>query len=56
MTRCLTVRPGGKAIFSGIILDQADDVETALRKTGLEPYARRLQGDWVAIEARRPSE
>lgn len=50
------VRPGGKAIFSGIILDQADDVETALRKTGLEPYARRLQGDWVVIEARRANE
>jgi ribosomal protein L11 methyltransferase len=50
------IRPGGKAIFSGIILDQADDVEIALRKTGLEPYARRLQGDWVAIEARRPNE
>lgn len=50
------IRPGGKAIFSGIILDQADDVEVALRKTGLEPYARRLQGDWVAIEARRPNE
>jgi ribosomal protein L11 methyltransferase len=49
-----TVRPGGLAIFSGIIEDQADDVETALRQTGLEPYARRKQGDWVAIEARRP--
>jgi ribosomal protein L11 methyltransferase len=48
------VRPGGLAIFSGIIEDQADDVETALRQTGLEPYARRKQGDWVAIEARRP--
>jgi ribosomal protein L11 methyltransferase len=47
------VRPGGKAIFSGIILDQADDVEAALRTTGLEPYHRRVQGDWVAIEARR---
>jgi ribosomal protein L11 methyltransferase len=50
-----TVRPGGRAIFSGIIDDQADDVEAALRKTGLEPYHRRQQGDWVAIEARRPS-
>jgi ribosomal protein L11 methyltransferase len=47
------VRPSGRAIFSGIILDQADDVEAALRKTGLEPYHRRIQGDWVAIEARR---
>ena len=51
-----TVRPGGKAILSGIIDTQADDVEAALRKTGLEPYARRLQGDWVVIEARRPAE
>ncbi len=48
------VRPGGLAIFSGIIDTQADDVESALRTTGLEPYTRRQQGDWVVIEARRP--
>jgi len=50
-----TVRPGGSAIFSGIIDDQADDVEAALRKTGLTPTRRRQQGDWVAIEATRPN-
>jgi ribosomal protein L11 methyltransferase len=49
-----TVRPGGIALFSGIIQDQSDDVETALRKTGLEPFARRQDGDWVLIEAKRP--
>ena len=49
-----TVRPGGKAIFSGIIDAQADDVEAALRATGLVPFNRRTQGDWVAIEAHRP--
>jgi ribosomal protein L11 methyltransferase len=49
-----TVRPGGKALFSGIILEQAEDVEAALRKTGLEPTARRQEGDWVLIEATRP--
>jgi ribosomal protein L11 methyltransferase len=48
------VRPGGSAIFSGIIQDQADDVDAALIKTGLEIVNRRIQGDWVAIEARRP--
>jgi len=48
------VRPGGLAVFSGIIEEQAADVEAALRSTGLEPYARRQQGDWVVIEARRP--
>ncbi len=52
-----TVRPGGLAIFSGLTLEQADDVEAALWKTGLEPYKRRVQtdGDWVVIEARRPN-
>lgn len=48
------VRPGGWALFSGIIDEQADEVEAALRQTGLEPKARRQQGDWVLIEARRP--
>jgi ribosomal protein L11 methyltransferase len=45
---------GGHAIFSGIIDDQADDVEAALRQTRLEPTQRRVQGDWVVIEARKP--
>ena len=49
------VRPGGRAILSGIIESQADDVEAALLQTGLEPYRRRQEGDWVAIEARRPN-
>lgn len=50
------VRPGGVGVFGGIIQDQADEVEAALRKTGLEPYKRRPQGEWVVIEARRPLE
>jgi ribosomal protein L11 methyltransferase len=49
-----TVRPGGKGIFAGIIAEQADDVEAALRRTGLEPYRRRTSADWVLIEAKRP--
>ncbi len=49
-----TVRPGGYAMFSGIIEEQADDVEAALRSTGLEPVSRRLITDWVLIEAKRP--
>jgi ribosomal protein L11 methyltransferase len=47
------LREGGKAVFSGIIQEQADDVEAALRRAGLEPYNRRIQGDWVAIEAKK---
>ncbi len=50
-----TVQPGGHAIFSGIIVSQADDVEATLRTAGLPPTARRQMGDWVAIEAARPA-
>lgn len=48
------VRPGCKALFSGIIDEQAEDVEAALRSSGLEPFNRLYQNDWVVIEARRP--
>jgi ribosomal protein L11 methyltransferase len=47
------VRLGGTAVFGGIIEEQADDVEAALRSTGLIPYKRRLSADWVVIEAKR---
>jgi ribosomal protein L11 methyltransferase len=47
------VRAGGRAVFSGIIDEQAEEVEAALRRTGLAPVERRTQGDWVAIIARR---
>lgn len=50
------VRPGGVAVFGGIIHEQADEVESALRRTGLEPYKRRPLGDWVVIEAKRPTD
>jgi ribosomal protein L11 methyltransferase len=50
-----TVRPGGRAIFSGIIEEQVETVEEALRRTGLEPVARRQQGDWILVEAKRPA-
>ena len=49
-----TVRPGGKAIFSGIIAEQTEAVEAALWKTGLEPTGRYQQTDWMVIEAIRP--
>ncbi len=47
------IRPGSVGVFGGIIKEQADEVEAALRATGLTPYQRRLSGDWVVIEARR---
>ncbi|MFN8417696.1 MAG: 50S ribosomal protein L11 methyltransferase [Anaerolineae bacterium] len=47
------VKAGGVAVFGGIIEEQAHEVEAALRTTGLQPYKRRLSGDWVVIEARK---
>lgn len=48
------VQPGGLAIFSGIIEAQLPEVEAALQRTGLLPYARRQRGDWMLVEAKRP--
>lgn len=47
------LRPGGKGLFGGLIVSQVDEVEAALRRTGLTPTARAQQGDWVLIEAVR---
>lgn len=50
------VRPGGAAIFSGIIDSQLAEVEAALLRTGLQPYARHQRGDWMLVEAQRPAD
>ena len=47
------LRRGGRALFSGIIETQADEVETALRGAGLQVQARRQMGDWLLLDARR---
>jgi len=47
------LRPGGRAIFSGIIDSQLDEVERALLRSGLQPGARRRSGDWMLVEAER---
>ncbi len=46
--------PDGILVLSGILEDQADEVEAALRIQGLRPAARSQQGDWVAIQAAWP--
>ncbi len=47
------LRPGGCGIFSGIIQDQAGDVQAALGRAGLKPVATLRQDDWVALITRR---
>lgn len=48
------LRPGGHGIFSGLIHDQAVEVEAALCRAGLSPVGRLQQDDWIALVARRP--
>ena len=48
------LRPGGIALFSGIIDTQAEEVEAGLRRCGLRIRSRRQRGDWVLIEAEKP--
>lgn len=47
------IRPGGTAIFAGLIEDQVDEVETALREAGFTPQRRYQRQDWILIEAVR---
>ncbi|MYE77490.1 MAG: 50S ribosomal protein L11 methyltransferase [Chloroflexi bacterium] len=50
------LRPGGVALFSGIIAEQADEVSATLGGAGLQIVARHQQGDWLLFEARRRAE
>jgi ribosomal protein L11 methyltransferase len=43
------VSPGGVLILSGILADQAGEVEAAAEAKGLTLYERRQEGDWVAL-------
>jgi len=46
--------PSGSLILSGIIQEQAGDVEAALQQHGLHLVERRQSGDWVALLAAGP--
>jgi ribosomal protein L11 methyltransferase len=47
------LRPGGAAIFSGILAEQEGDVVGACEKAGLKLARRRQSGDWVALQVSR---
>ena len=46
---------GGTLIASGIFVDREDEVAAAFASAGLVVTARAAEGDWVALEARRPA-
>ena len=49
------LRPGGSLLASGIFEDREADVVTAFEAAGLAIAARSSEGEWVALEARRPA-
>jgi ribosomal protein L11 methyltransferase len=49
------IRPGGTLLASGIFVDREAAVRTAFAASGLETVRRTAEGDWVALEARRPA-
>jgi ribosomal protein L11 methyltransferase len=48
------VRPGGTLVASGIFIDREADVTAAFEAAGLAVATRSSEGDWVALELRRP--
>jgi ribosomal protein L11 methyltransferase len=47
--------PGGILVASGIFVDREVDVREAFAAAGLPVAKRAVDGDWVALEARRPT-
>lgn len=47
------VKLGGTLVVSGVLVEQADDVSTALGQQGLRVTERRRQDEWVALVARK---
>lgn len=50
------VAPGGLLILSGILEEQAQDVQTAAQAHGFYVLDQRQQGDWVALGVKREGE
>lgn len=48
------LRPGGRLIASGIIVDRRAEVEQALTRAGLIVVSQSEAGDWVCLQAERP--
>jgi ribosomal protein L11 methyltransferase len=46
--------PGGRAILSGLLIEQEPEVLAAHRALGLRCEARRHHGEWSALLMRRP--
>ncbi len=46
------LRPEGVLIVSGVLIEQVDDVQTAMHRHGLTVIAVRQREDWAALIAK----
>jgi ribosomal protein L11 methyltransferase len=49
------LRPGGRLLTSGVFVDREAAVRVALEDAGLRVLRREAEGDWVALDAERPT-
>lgn len=49
------LKPGGRAILSGLLLEQEDAVRASHEEQGLMLYKRTVLGEWSVLAFRRPS-
>ncbi len=47
------LRPGGRGVLSGVLADEAQEVESAAVQRGLIPCGGQAQGEWVALEVKK---
>jgi ribosomal protein L11 methyltransferase len=48
------LRPGGRLLASGVVVDREAEVRAAFAAAGLRVRRRDAEGDWVVLEADRP--
>ena len=49
------LRPGGRAILSGILNEQADDVSEVYARSGINEASRTMIGDWTTLVLAKPA-
>jgi ribosomal protein L11 methyltransferase len=49
------LRPGGRAILSGILNEQADDVSAVYARSGINEVSRTMIGDWTTLVLAKPA-
>jgi ribosomal protein L11 methyltransferase len=49
------ISPGGIILLSGILIEQATEIEVEAATHGLRPLERMTMGDWIALAFQKPA-